>query len=206
MQLPRFLTTVIAATRSPRAGRSEWTLHWLLAATIVLPLVIFGAAATISYRQNQIDARDRLQRNLGTVYEHALKVFETVELTSRYLDEVLNDADDPDIRADEGAFHRRLKSLTDTCRSSPTSGSSTPTAARWCPAPCFRFRAAQLVRSRYFRVHPNNAVQDLYIGDVVGARHQRPGSSALLHAQPQARRRTASSAASRRSRSRRTIS
>ena len=111
--MKRFLRDILTPTSAGEYGRAEWTLHWLLVAAIALPLTIFIAAATISYRQNQIDARDRLQRNLGTVYEHALKVFETVELTSRYLNEVLNDAADPDISANEDAFHRRLKSLTD---------------------------------------------------------------------------------------------
>src|SRR5438105_8327338 len=95
--MKRFLRDVFTPASAGEYGRAEWTLHWLLAAAIALPIVIFAAASTISYRENQIEARDRLQRNLGTVYEHALKVLETVELASRYLDEMLNDASDPDI-------------------------------------------------------------------------------------------------------------
>ena len=53
-------------------GRAEWTLHWLLAAVIILPLVVFAAAGAISYREHWVEAEDRLQRNLGTVYEHAV--------------------------------------------------------------------------------------------------------------------------------------
>ena len=34
-------------------------------------------AAMISYRNHMADARDRLDRTLTSVYEHALKVFET---------------------------------------------------------------------------------------------------------------------------------
>src|ERR1041384_4810429 len=109
--MKRFLRDILAPTSAGEYGRAEWTLHWLLLAAIALPLAIFAAAATISYRQQQIEAQDRLQRNLGTVYEHALKVMETVELSTHYLDEVLNDAADADIRANEEAFHRRLKAL-----------------------------------------------------------------------------------------------
>src|ERR1043165_9098975 len=105
--MKRFLRDILTPTSAGEYGRAEWTLHWLLAAAIALPLVIFAAAATISYRQNQLDAKDRLQRSLGTVYEHALKVLETVELADRYLDEMLNDANDPALRANEEPFHRR---------------------------------------------------------------------------------------------------
>ena len=76
--MKRFLRDILTPKSAGDYGRAEWTLHWLLAAAIALPLAIFAAAATISYREHQIEARDRLQRNLGTVYEHALKVLETI--------------------------------------------------------------------------------------------------------------------------------
>src|SRR5215212_5884288 len=109
-EMKRFVRDVFTPASAGEYGRAEWALHWLLAGAIVLPLAIFAAASTISYREHQIGARDRLQRNLDTVYEHALKVQETVELASRYLDEMLNDASDPDLRANEEEYHRRLKS------------------------------------------------------------------------------------------------
>src|SRR3954469_7515853 len=111
--MKRFLRDILTPTSAGEYGRAEWTLHWLLAAAIALPLAIFAAAGTISYRENQTEARDRLQRNLGTVYEHAVKVLETVELASRYLDVTLKDASDADIHADQANFPLRLKSLTD---------------------------------------------------------------------------------------------
>ena len=77
----------------------------------------------ISYRQHLTEARDRLQRNLGTVYEHGLKVFETFEITSRYLDELLSDVTDEQIRADEATLQCAAARLhRHACRSSPTSG------------------------------------------------------------------------------------
>ena len=169
--MKRFLRDILTPTSAGEYGRAEWTLHWLLVAAIALPLTIFAAAATISYRQNQIDARDRLQRNLGTVYEHALKVFETVELASRYLNEVLNDAADPDIRANEDAFHRRLKSLTDILPQFAdiwiVDANGRPVVSGTVfPIP----RELNLSDRAYFRAHANNAAQDLYIGDVVTAR------------------------------------
>ena len=169
--MKRFLRDILTPTSAGEYGRSEWTLHWLLAATIVLPLIIFGAAATISYRQNQIDAQDRLQRNLGTVYEHALKVLETVELASRYLDEMLNDAADPDIRANEDAFHRRLKSITDILPQFAdiwiVDANGRPVVSGTVfPIP----RELNLSDRDYFRAQTNNEALGLYIGDVVTSR------------------------------------
>ena len=65
----------------------------MLAASIILPIALFLFASWLSFHQHVADARDRVQRNLNTVYEHALKVFETFELSARYLDELTGDAD-----------------------------------------------------------------------------------------------------------------
>jgi two-component system NtrC family sensor kinase len=169
--MKRFLRDILTPTSAGEYGRAEWTLHWLLAAAIALPLLIFAAAATISYREHQIDAKDRLQRNLGTVYEHALKVLETVELASRYLDEMLNDAADPDIRANEGGFHLRLKSLTDVLPQFAdiwvVDADGHPVVAGTVfPIP----RELNLSDRDYFRAHKNNEVEGLYVGNVVTAR------------------------------------
>ncbi|MEJ0077907.1 MAG: ATP-binding protein [Alphaproteobacteria bacterium] len=169
--MKRFLRDILTPGSAGAFGRAEWTLHWLLAAAIVLPLAIFAAAATISYREHQIEARDRLQRNLGTVYEHALKVLETVELASRYLDEMLNDAADPDIRANEAEFHRRLKSLTDILPQFADIWIVDPdghpvVAGTVFPIP----RELDLSDRDYFRVHKNNEIQGLYVGNVVTSR------------------------------------
>ena len=75
--MKRFLLDVVAPLRRSDSERAERPLHWLLAAAIVLPGALFLTGAAISYRQHVTEARDRLQRNLGTVYEHGLKVFET---------------------------------------------------------------------------------------------------------------------------------
>ena len=98
-------------------------------------------------------------------------MFETVELASRYLDEVLNDAADPDIRANEDAFHRRLKSLTDILPQFAdiwiVDANGRPVVSGTVfPIP----RELNLSDRDYFRAHANNAVQDLYIGDVVTSR------------------------------------
>ena len=57
--MKRFLRDILTPTSAGEYGRAEWTLHWLLAAAIALPLAIFAAAGTISYHEHQIEARDR---------------------------------------------------------------------------------------------------------------------------------------------------
>jgi two-component system NtrC family sensor kinase len=169
--MKRFLRDILTPGSAGDYGRAEWTLHWLLAAVIILPLVIFAAASALSYREHRVEAEDRLQRNLGTVYEHAVKVLETIELASRYLDEMLNDASDPDIRANEADFHLRLKSLTDILPQFAdiwiVDADGHPVVAGTVfPIP----RELDLSDRDYFRVHKNNAVEGLYVGDVVTAR------------------------------------
>jgi len=169
--MKRFLRDILTPSSAGDYGRAEWTLHWLLAAAIALPLAIFAAAATISYREHQIEARDRLQRNLGTVYEHALKVLETVELASRYLDEMLNDANDADIRANEADFHRRLKSLTDILPQFADIWIVDPNGHPVVAGTVFPIpRELDLADRDYFRAQKSNQVQGLYIGNVVTAR------------------------------------
>src|SRR5215212_7442839 len=111
--MKRFLRDVFTPRSAGEYGRAEWSLHWLLAAAIALPLILLAVAAGISYRQHQEEARDRLQRNLGTVYEHALKVFETIDISARYVDELLDNISDEQIRGSEGELNGRLRALTD---------------------------------------------------------------------------------------------
>ena len=91
--------TSIVQTKSPdpgerrgKSGSPERPLWWLLGASIVLPLLVLAVGSAISYHQNFLDAEDRLERTLGTVVEHATKVFETFEITAIYVDQLIGDA------------------------------------------------------------------------------------------------------------------
>jgi hypothetical protein len=75
---------------------------------------VFAFASWISYHQHFEDARDRLRRNLAIVQEHAQKVFETFEFSSRYLDELFDDVASDKIRADEATYSERLRALTNS--------------------------------------------------------------------------------------------
>jgi two-component system NtrC family sensor kinase len=100
-------------TRTAPGGNAERALRALLAASIILPILIFGGIAWIAYQQHFEDARSRLEAMLGVVYEHASKVFETFELAARYTDEIFEDVSDAQIIASEAHYHARLKVLTD---------------------------------------------------------------------------------------------
>ena len=96
------------------SGRAEKPLWWLLGASVVLPLLVLAVGSIISYHQNFVDAHDRLERTLGTVTEHATKVFETFEITAVYVDQLIGDVSNDEIRLAEMRYHERLKRLTTT--------------------------------------------------------------------------------------------
>src|SRR2546423_5091931 len=170
-EMKRFLRDVFTPASAGEYGRAEWSMHWLLAATIVLPLAVLGVGSVISYRQHEAEARDRLQRDLGTAYEHALKVFETFEISARYVDELFLYVSDSQIRAFEGEYNTQLRMLTDTLpqladiwlidrNGRPlVSGTVYPIPSQ-----------LDLSDRAYFRVHKNNEVQGTYVDDVVTAR------------------------------------
>ena len=85
-------------------------------------------------------------------------MFETIELTSRYLDELLDDVTDEQIRADEADFNARLRALTDTLpQLADIWVDRVPTAIRSCPGTVFPMpRQLDLSDRDYFRVHRDN--------------------------------------------------
>jgi two-component system NtrC family sensor kinase len=106
-------TVATEPTHSVRRN-AERPLRILLVASIVLPILIFSGVAWIAYREYFSDAQRRLETTAGQVYEHAVKVFETFELTARYTDELFDDVTDQQILADEAQYHGRLKTLVET--------------------------------------------------------------------------------------------
>jgi len=88
-------------------------LRLLVAASILFPIIIFALAAWLGYRQQFAESTARLERTLDVVYEHATKVFETLDLAARYTDEMVNVAD-PEIRARERDFSQRLRVLANS--------------------------------------------------------------------------------------------
>ncbi len=93
------------------ASRAERPLKLLIAASVILPLIIFAIASWISYNQHMADASDRLQRTVDTMQEHAIKVFETFAISERYMEEMFNAASNADIRARELEYSQRIRNF-----------------------------------------------------------------------------------------------
>ncbi len=114
-RLFRFIAQSIGLAPDPRARRhsAERPIRLLVTATSWCRCCCSWVWRWISYQQHREDAIDRVQRNLGIVHEHARKVFETFELTERYLEQILGDATDEQIRSAEAAYSRRLRVMVE---------------------------------------------------------------------------------------------
>ena len=99
-----------------RAARSAALrlLYLAIAGTIVLPLVLFAYASFVDYRAAQKTADERIDRSLDVVHEHALKVFEAVDLAFLQVAQMFDGVSDERIRADERVYHEKLERISDT--------------------------------------------------------------------------------------------
>ncbi len=86
-------------------------LRLLMVTSIILPATLFAFAAWLNYRSVHAVSDERIERSLDILHEHALKVFQTVELTIAAVNEGVNDRPDARIRADEIQVHNLLKRL-----------------------------------------------------------------------------------------------
>ncbi|MFN3657830.1 MAG: ATP-binding protein [Pseudolabrys sp.] len=155
---------------SAAASRTERMLRLLVAASIVLPLTILAIAGWISYHQHFNDAEDRLSRTVGMMHEHAVKVFETFEISERYLEELLGRADDDTIRRNEAEYSGRIRSFIQNLPQLRDlwviNGEGLPlVSGSVYPMP----PNLDLSDRDYFRAQKNGTV-DTYISEVVDAR------------------------------------
>jgi two-component system NtrC family sensor kinase len=127
--------------------------------------------ATIAYFQHLENARDRLQLRLGHAYEHALKVFDTVELSAKYAEELFSDLPDEQIRAAEIEYSARLRAIVATLPQlrdiSVIDATGRPLVAGAAgPLP----PGLDLSDRRYFAVHKTNQIPGDYISEVLPGR------------------------------------
>ncbi|MGV3634965.1 MAG: ATP-binding protein [Pseudorhodoplanes sp.] len=167
--------TKTSAAREEQAAKKDLAsalrpLRILVAASIILPIAIFVFAAWVSYHQHLAEARDRVQRNLNTVYEHALKVFETFELSARYLDELLADTTEADIRKREADFNARLKSITDTLPQLRDLWVISASGVPLVSGTVYPMPKIDLSDRDYFRVHKTDSGAGTYVSEVLKAR------------------------------------
>ncbi len=151
-------------------GSAERPLRMLLVASLLLPIALFAAVAALSYRQQFEDANDRLQRDLARITEHALKVFETFELSAVYLDEMLATYTDEEIRANEKEFSNRLKTLAGTLPQLRDLWVIDADGYPVVSGTIYPMPRIDLSDREYFRVHKNKEVSGLHISEVLSAR------------------------------------
>jgi len=88
-------------------------LKVLLAASLLLPLALFGYAASLSYRSTLETADERIARSLEILHEHALKVFQSVDFATVATEDMIRGQSDATIKQNEQDLHLRLKKLED---------------------------------------------------------------------------------------------
>lgn len=86
-------------------------LKLMMVASLVLPAMLFGFAAWVSYHNIERVTDERIDRSLDILHEHALKVLQTIERTFAEVDEIVRGMSDDDIRMNEGPLHGRLQQI-----------------------------------------------------------------------------------------------
>ena len=159
-----------AVPTAPAVRRTEWPLRLLIVASVAFPIAIFVVGSWISYNQHFTEAGERLRRTIGTMHEHASKVFETFAISERYLEELFSGVGDDDIRQSEADYSARLHNfirdlpqlrdlwVIDANGRPLVSGTVHPMPAN-----------LDLSDRDYFSVHKTSNVE-AYVGEVVQAR------------------------------------
>jgi two-component system NtrC family sensor kinase len=86
-------------------------LKLMIAASIVLPAVLFTITAWIDYRNFERLTNIRIDRTLNIMHEHALRILRTTERTYGEVREIVRGMSDGDIRLNEPFLHDRLKQI-----------------------------------------------------------------------------------------------
>jgi len=86
-------------------------LQWMMAASLALPIALFGFASRVSYTSNNDTADRQIERTLDVAHEHALKVLETIDRSLSEINEIVRGIPDQDIISREPALHLRLKQV-----------------------------------------------------------------------------------------------
>ena len=84
-----------------------------MAASLLIPLLLFAFASWTSYRNVKALADERIIRSLDVQQEQARKAFEIVDLTLDSANDLVSGMSDSDIRNDEERLHLQFKKLAD---------------------------------------------------------------------------------------------
>src|SRR3981081_1304202 len=86
----------------------------MMAASLALPIALFGFASAVSSISTRDTADREILRTLDVAHEHALKVFETIDRSLSEIAEIVHGIPDAGISSREETLHVRLKQLADS--------------------------------------------------------------------------------------------
>lgn len=92
--------------RRDAALRSLW---WMLAASIIFPLLLFAYASWDNYRRSFRLADERNDQALAISYEHAMRVFQSIDVTFDSVEQITRGRSEQELREGEAELHVRLK-------------------------------------------------------------------------------------------------
>lgn len=169
--MPTSLTRQLKPVVPPPAdGNADLPLRLLIVAAVVLPIAIFSIASWVSYNQHIVEAKDRLERTVATMQEHAIKVFETFEISERYLEEMFNGESDRDIRQEEAVYSTRLRNFIKTLPQLRDLWVIDATGQPLVSGTVYPMpRNLDLSDRNYFSAHKTSDI-DIFISEVVRAR------------------------------------
>jgi two-component system NtrC family sensor kinase len=160
------------AARLIEAVGSVRLLGFLLAASIVLPVLLFAGFSYLSYRAHFAGAETRLAQTLDVAHEHMRKVLESHELAALHISDLLDEHSDADIHRDEKKLHDRLAALK---RAMPQVRDLRVLDASGKPlvsASVFPFTtASDVAEADFFRVHRDGG-PNIYISEVMKSRNR----------------------------------
>jgi two-component system NtrC family sensor kinase len=182
---PPSLTPAAASLRldpvspsAPTAGASAPHADWarqgfalLWAASVLVPLLVFAAAAYWSWRGVEAETRARLERTVDMLHEHALRSFETQEAILEAVDQRVR-ALEPDAIAASREVHTFMAGLVE--RAVPSGGMVIVGPNNRILSGSANFPASQTVDLSdrdYVRAH-REGHRGTYVGEVIVARPQ----------------------------------
>ncbi len=90
---------------------AERSLRRFVAAALLLPVLMFAGTAVLSYGSHFAAAHDRLRHRVDIVQEHAVKVFETLELVAAQVDQLLSGLSDEEVERRTTELHARIGAM-----------------------------------------------------------------------------------------------
>lgn len=86
----------------------------LVAATLIVPALVFAIASWLAYDETRRQAEERIARTLDLLYVNVRATFDTNSLVIANIAEIIEDYSNEGIRANEQRIHERLERLVDS--------------------------------------------------------------------------------------------